>query len=86
MGLLSWLDKKYFGEVIADYGGLPTDQLGWRVSVTLRQIKGKQPHLLLKWKKGGYGILTSLQCTPETFEKLDHIIRDSREKVSKSVD
>ena len=84
MGLVSWLSKKGFGELLADYGELPTDQHGWRVSASLRQIKEQQPYLLLKWEQGDSNrVWTSLACTPETYDKLEHIIRDSREKISK---
>ena len=86
MGLLSWFSKKGFGEVLADYGDLPTDQHGWRVSATLRQIKDKPPYLLLKWEEGdSHRVFTSLACTPEVYEKLEHIIRDSRDKITKPV-
>jgi len=84
MGLLSWFSKKGFGEVLADYGELATDQHGWRVSASLRQIKDHQPYLLLKWEQGDSNrVWTSLACTQETYDKLEHIIRDSREKISK---
>ena len=82
MGFLSWFSKKGFGEVLADYGELPGEQHGWRVaSATLRQIKDKRPYLLLRWEQhDSHRVWTSLACTREVYEKLEHIIRDAREK------
>jgi hypothetical protein len=72
--------------VLADYGDLPTNQHDWRVSVTLRRIKEEPPYLLLKWEEGdSHRVWTSLACTPAVYEKLEHIIRDSRDKTSKAV-
>ena len=83
MGLFSWFKKKGFGDVLADYGELPSDLHGWRLSVTLRQIKQQPPYLHLKWEQGdSHRVWTSLACTPEVFDKLEQIIRDSREKIT----
>jgi hypothetical protein len=83
MGLLSWINKKGFGEVLADYGEIPGHHHGWRVSVSLRQIKDKPPFLLFKWEEGAsHRAWTSLVCTPEVYEKLQQIIDDSRQKVA----
>jgi hypothetical protein len=83
MGLLSWINKKGFGEVLADYGQIPSNQHGWRVSVSLRRIKDKAPHLLFQWEEGESNrAWTSLACTPEVYDKLEQIIQDSRRKAT----
>ena len=82
MGFFAWFKKKGFGEVLADYGKLPSDLHGWQVSVKLRQIAGKQPYLQFKWELGGENRLwTSLACTPEVFERLETIMRECRPQV-----
>ncbi len=82
MGLLSWINRKGFGQVLADYGQIPSEQHGWRVSVSLRQIKDKAPYLLFQWEEGDSNrAWTSLACTPEVYEKLEQIIQDARRKV-----
>ena len=85
MRLFSWFKKKGFGDVLADYGKLPSDLHGWQVSVKLRQIPDKQPYLQLKWELGGENRLwTSLACTPEVFARLETIMRECRSQVEGS--
>jgi len=84
MGLFSWFKKKSFGEVLADYGNLPSDLHGWQVSIKLRQIPGKHPYLQLKWELAGDNRMwTSLACTPEVLSRLEVIIRECRSQVEK---
>jgi len=82
MGIFSWFKKKSFGEVLADFGRLPSDLHGWQVSVKLLQMPGKQPYLQLKWELGGDNrFWTSLACTPEVFARLATIMRECRSQV-----
>lgn len=81
MRFLSWFKKKAFGELLEDYGELPS-QLGWRVAISLRQIREEPPYLLLRWEQGDSNrVFTCLACTPEVYEKLESIIRESRKRV-----
>jgi hypothetical protein len=84
MKLFSWMGKKAFGDVVADYGELPSNEHGWRVSVTLRRIREQPPYLLFKWEQGDSNrFWTSLACTPEVYERLENILRDSRDHVDR---
>jgi hypothetical protein len=75
----SWFRKKAFGEVLADFGELPSDLHNWRVCLRLRQIGCQPPYLQLKWTLcGDNRVWTSLACTPENFARLETIIRESR--------
>ena len=81
MSIFSWFKKKAFGEVLQDFGELPAEH-GWRVAISLRQIREQQPYLLLRWEQGDSNrVFTSLPCTPEVYERLETIIRDSRKRV-----
>jgi len=82
MRLLSWFKKKAFGEELVDFGELPSQTQGWRVSVSLRQIREQSPYLLLRWQQGDSNrVFTSLACTPEVYGKLQTIIQEARKKV-----
>ncbi len=81
MSFFSWFKKKAFGEVLQDFGELPSEH-GWRVSISLRQIREQPPYLLLRWELGGENqVFTSLACTPEIYDRLETIIRESRKRV-----
>ena len=81
MSLFSWFKKRAFGDVLEDFGELP-GQHGWRVSVSLRQIPEQPPYLLLRWEQGDSNrVFTSLACTPEIYDRLETIIRESRKRV-----
>jgi hypothetical protein len=81
MSFFSWFKKKAFGEVLKDFGYLPS-QHGWTVSVSLRQIREQPPYLLLRWEQGDSNrVFTSLACTPEVYDGLETIIRESRKRI-----
>ena len=82
MSFFSWFKKKAFGEELADFGELPSKAHGWRVSVSLRQIRDQPPYWLLKWEEDdSHRIWTSLACTPEVYEKLETIVRETRKTI-----
>jgi hypothetical protein len=82
MNLFSWFKKKAFGEELLDFGALPSDLHGWRVSASLRQIRDQPPYLLLRWEHGGNNrVFTSLACTPDVYAKLDGIIGEVRRRI-----
>ena len=77
MGLFSWFGEKFFGDVITDYGTLPSQVNGWSVSITLRKKGDGSPYLLFKWRYGTNTTWTSLACSREVRERLESILRDS---------
>jgi len=82
MSFFSWFKKKAYGEELVDFGELPSATHGWRVAVSLRQIREQPPYLLLKWELGGENsVVTTLACTPEVYEKIESIIQESRKKI-----
>ena len=88
MRLISWSKslfvKKGFGEVITDFGELPSDLHSWRVHVKLRRIGEQPPYLQFRWELAGDNRLwTSLACTPEVFAQLETIIQESRSQSDK---
>ena len=83
MGLISWINKNGFGEILADYGQLPSDQHGWRVAVSLRRIKDQAPFLLFQWEQGDSNrAWTSLACTPDVLNKLETILQETRQRTT----
>jgi hypothetical protein len=81
MSFFSWFKQKAFGEVLQDFGELPP-QHGWRVSVSLRQIRDQPPYLLLRWQQGDSNrVFTSLACTPQVYDRLETIIHESRKRI-----
>jgi hypothetical protein len=82
MSFFSWFRKKAFGDELADFGELPSKTHGWRVSVSLRQIREQPPYLLLKWEQGDSNrVFTSLACTPEVYEKLETVLHEARKRI-----
>jgi len=82
MSFFSWFRKKAFGEELLDFGELPSDTHGWRVSASLRQIRDQPPYLLLRWEQGDSNrVFTSLACTPDVYAKLESIIEKARRKI-----
>jgi hypothetical protein len=81
MSFFSWFKKKAFGEELLDFGELPSDAHGWRVSASLRQIRDQPPYLLLRWKQGDSNrVFTSLACTSDVYAKLESIIGEARKR------
>jgi hypothetical protein len=88
MGLISWFSswfsKKSFGEVIMDFGELPSHLHSCRVHVKLRKIGRQPPYLQFKWELAGENRLwTSLACTPQVFARLETVIQESRNQLDK---
>ena len=82
MRIFSWFRKKAFGDELVNFGQLPSEMHGWRVTVTLRQIREQPPYLLFKWELGGENeVHTSLACTPEVYAKMETIIQESRKRI-----
>jgi len=43
MSFFSWFKKKAFGEELVNFHELPSETHGWRISVSLRQIREQPP-------------------------------------------
>jgi hypothetical protein len=82
MSYVSKMRQRAYGDLVADYGTLPSDIHGCRVAVTLWKHESETPYLRFRWELAdGQTILTSLECTPKVYEQLDTIIRESRKRV-----
>jgi len=81
MGLLKWLEDKFTGQVVADYGPLSTNPQGLQVSVSLRKRSDGKQYLALKWEGKSTLHWEEFQLTPAVLARLKTIVEDATQRL-----
>jgi hypothetical protein len=87
MGLFSDLKQKLktnlIGEVIADFGSLPTDDHGGQLSLSLRRRPGRPPHLQLQWQSVRQTEHKQIACSAEWIQQFERVAEEMRKHCGK---
>jgi len=83
MGFIKWLEDKFTGDLIAEYGALSSDAQGLAVSASLRQRRNGKHYLVLKWEGKSTLQWVDLEASRTMLDRLTDIIADARTRVPK---
>lgn len=82
MGIFSTLKAKFvtaiMGELITDFGTLPTDQHGRAMSLSIRRYPGQEPHLQVKYGGRGDSHHFQIACSSAWAEQLERVAQEMR--------
>ena len=78
------IGEKILGTVVTDFGTVPISKHGWNVAITLRKKGAGDYHLVFGWHYAGSTTWESLEASPETLDKLESIVLESRRQIEKA--
>ena len=81
MRLLRWLEDKFTGQLIVDYGPLSSDPQGLVVSASLRQRRNGRYYLALKWEGKGTLEWVAIEVSPAFLDRMAVILDDARTRL-----
>lgn len=81
MGFIKWLEDKFTGELIADYGPLSSDAQGLTVGASLRQRRDGKHYLVLKWEGKSTLQWVDLEVTRTVLDRVTDIVADARTRI-----
>lgn len=85
MGIFSSLKEmvatKLQGELIIDLGALPMNKLGGEISLSIRRISGKNPHLQVKLAEPGAASYFQIPCSSEWADQFERVAREMRKQL-----
>ncbi len=85
MGLFNTIKEKIgnqlLGEPIVDIGTLVTKDNGPELSLSIRQIKGKKPQLVLAWKSVGSMDYQTITCSSEWANQFERVAAEMRKSL-----
>ena len=72
---------KLLGELITDFGSLPTDEHGRELAMSIRRFPGNKPHLQLKWTGTGETEYWQIMCSEDWAKQLERVAAEMRKEL-----